>query len=208
MHLFLEGPVQTGKSTLIRQCIAPYIGRIGGFSSQRLWQASRPCGYRLAPADELELDAAFAPDAPGIFLWHNRDSSYKDPSVFETLGVRLLEQSGDKPVILLDEIGGSELLVPAFRKKLYQILSGQTPCLGVIKLASKASFMSRAAGYSGEVVDYNLQLRSDLEKLFHGEICPFEQEHREEIKRKIELFLERIFRDVETVRPSHQPSSL
>lgn len=200
MHLFLEGPIQTGKSTLIRQCIAPYIHQIGGFSSQRLWQDSLPCGYRLAPADELALDAPFTPDVSGLFLRHRQGaSSYKDLSVFETLGVKLLAQSKDKPLILLDEIGGSELLVPAFREKLYEILAGDVPCLGVIKLTSKAGSMSKAAGYPEELVDYNIQLRRDLEKTFHGEIFPFQRERRDELKGKIELFLETIFSNTEAV---------
>lgn len=193
MHLFLEGPVRTGKSTLIRQCIAPYIRQIGGFSCQRLWQDARPCGYRLAPADELALDAPFTPDAPGIFLRHSPQPPHKDLSVFDTLGVKLLEESEGRPLILLDEIGGSELLVPSFREKLYEILAGETPCIGVIKLSSKAGSMSRAAGYPGEIVDYNLQLRRELEERFGGEICLFQRERREELKSKIEVFLQRIF---------------
>jgi guanylate kinase len=35
-HLFLEADSGAGKSTLIRKIIAPYIDKIGGFTSQRL----------------------------------------------------------------------------------------------------------------------------------------------------------------------------
>lgn len=199
MHLFLEGPVQTGKSTLIRQCISPYMDQIGGFSSQRLWQNGRPRGYRLAPAGERALDAPLDLNVSGIFTCHSSQGSRKNPLVFEILGVELLEKAKGTSLILLDEIGGAELLVPAFRQKLYEILAGPVPCIGVIKLADKAGFMSRAAGYPGEVVDYNLQLRRDLTESFHGEICPFSPDRRNVIKHKIELFLERIFNHVETV---------
>ena len=193
MHLFLEGPVQTGKSTLIRECIAPYIDQIGGFSSQRLWQDEKPCGYRLAQASELSLDAVYHPGLSDVFTYHNGDAFKKDPSVFIKRGVEFLEQAGDKPLILLDEIGGSELLVPEFRNKLYEVLSGATCCIGVLKLADKAAFMSRAAGYPGEVVDYNRQLRKDLSDKFGAKILSFRIEEKNALKQEIEKFLEGIF---------------
>lgn len=193
MHLFLEGPVQTGKSTLIRECISPYMKEVGGFSSQRLWHEGKACAYRLVPPEELQLDRPYSRKLSGIFTGHIGELLLKDPSVFETLGVRLLSQSTEKSLILLDEIGGSELLVPAFREKLYQVLAGPVPCIGVLKLSSKASFMSRTTGYSGEVVEYNQQLRRDLKERFDAEILSFDRESLEDIRRQIEMFLERIF---------------
>lgn len=199
MHLFLEGPVRTGKSTLIRQCIAPYLHQIRGFSCQRLWLDGTPSGYRLAPAEETALDAPLLPDTPDIFLSYQNNPPKKDPSVFAGLGTMLLEQAKGAPLILLDEIGGSELLVPAFRKKLYEILSGPSPCIGVLKLASKAGSMSKAAGYPGTIVEYNLRLRRDLKEVFSGEICYFEPERREDVKTRIESFLKPIFNGTQAV---------
>lgn len=193
MHLFLEGPVQTGKSTLLRECLAPYPKQLGGFSSQRLWQESLPCGYRLTPACEFHLDADYHPDLKGVFMYHFGEVSQKDPSVFQSYGVQLLKDAENSQLILLDEIGGSELLVPAFRNRLYQILSGPTPCIGVLKLSSKASFMSQAAGYPGEVVDCNLQLHEKLNQIPGCRILSFSRENRSYLKREIEKFLEEIF---------------
>lgn len=199
MHLFLEGPVKTGKSTLIRRCIAPYMNRIGGFSSQRLWLKGKPCGYRLTGADVLDLDAPFDETLSGLFIWHTEQDSGKNPLVFETLGVRLLEEAKNSSLILLDEIGGSELAVPCFRTKLYEILEGSVPCIGVLKLASKASFMTKAAGYPDLVLDCNEQLRRDLTSRFHGSIYAYEPERQDFLEREIKSFLERIFSRTETV---------
>ena len=50
-HLFLEGPIQTGKSTLLRRLLAPYKDQIGGFASQRMLNDDgRTIGYRIGPA--------------------------------------------------------------------------------------------------------------------------------------------------------------
>ena len=49
--LMLEGPIQTGKSTLIRTMLGDHLPKCGGFTSQRLIDASgRTKGFRLCPA--------------------------------------------------------------------------------------------------------------------------------------------------------------
>lgn len=193
MHLFLEGPVKTGKSTFLRNCLHIYMDRIGGFSCQRLWQDGSPCGYRLTPADETALDAEFSPDLSGIFTCHTNQVSKKDPSVFETLGVSLLEEAEKKDLILLDEIGGSELLVPDFRKTLYRILNGPVPCIGVLKLPASARFMQKMSGYPAEVSAYNLALREWLLQRPDVGIFTFSKESADSLHHEIQEFLERIF---------------
>lgn len=199
MHLFLEGPAKTGKSTLIRECIAPFISQIGGFSSQRLWQNGRPCGYRLTSAAELCLDKEYNPQMRHVFTWHDGKTSHKAPEIFETFGIALLSKASEKKLILLDEIGGSELLVPSFREKLYQTLDGPIPCIGVLKLSDKAKFMSKAAGYPGEVVRYNEHLREYLLEHCGTRILSYNKEYRDSLKEEILLFLKEIFHDMETL---------
>lgn len=193
MHLFLEGPVQTGKSTLIRECIKPHIHKVGGFSCQRLWQGGIPCGYRITSPRELQLDAPYSPDLSGIFLYHFGSESRKEPSVFETLGISMLEQTQGCSLILLDEIGGSELLIPSFRTKLYEVLAGPIPCIGVLKLASKAKFMGKTAGYPGTVVEFNKQLRKDLREKFSASVLTYDPACIDARKEEIQRFTERIF---------------
>lgn len=193
MHLFLEGPVKAGKSTFLRKNLHIYSEFIGGFSCQRLWENGQPCGYRLVPADEQDLDAEFSPELAGIFTCHTRQLSMKDPSVFETLGVSLLKQAADKKLILLDEIGGSELLVPPFRQALYEVLDGPVPCIGVLKLPASAQFMQRASGYPAEVTAQNRVLRETLSHRQDVSLLPFSRENTARLQREIDCFLGGIF---------------
>ena len=191
-HLFLEGQVQAGKSTLIRKCLEPYIDIVGGFSSQRIrGKDDRILGYRLVPAEDFLLDTDDAPDISGVFLYHNKDINKKDPRVFETLGVDLLSPTQNKQLILLDEIGGSELLVPEFKSELYDVLGGDIPCIGVIKLNSKAKFMSDTAGYPGKVVEANARLRQDLTDKFNARIINFDKDSAKIAEQEIKEFLEK-----------------
>ncbi|NLF46726.1 MAG: hypothetical protein GX578_00235 [Clostridiales bacterium] len=185
-HLFLEGQIRTGKSTLLRDCLRPYRDNIGGFCSQRLIDENGEAfAYRITDAGILDVEASYSPYLEHIFAIRSDKGAQKDMEVFEKCGVKLLKEARKKNLILLDEIGGSELLVPAFRDELYNVLGGDIPCIGVIKLNEKAKFMSREAGYPGIVADLNAQLRKDLIRRFDARIIPFD----ESSKRDIEEFI-------------------
>lgn len=195
-HLFLEGPIQMGKSTLLRELLSPYKDMIGGFASQRMLNdEGRTIGYRIGPADSTTLTIHFSEGIklPGIFrIIHEDGTSEKFPEAFDRYGVSLLKASEGKKLILLDEIGGAELLSSEFSRTLYDTLAGDTPCIGVIKLNSKASFMSKTAGYSSTVAEYNARLREKILNEYGGRILPFERGNNE-LKKEAEEFLCGIF---------------
>lgn len=195
-HLFLEGPIQMGKSTLLRELLSPYKDMIGGFASQRMLNDDgRTIGYRIGPADSTTLTIPFTEgrDLPGVFrIIHEDGNSEKFPEIFDTCGIELLDAAKGKKLILLDEIGGAELLNTGFREALYDVLAGETPCIGVIKLNSKASFMSKTAGYSSTVAEYNARLREKILNEYGGRILPFERGDNK-LKKEAEEFLCGIF---------------
>ena len=195
-HLFLEGPIQMGKSTLLRELLRPYKDMIGGFASQRMLNdEGRTIGYRIGPADSTTLTIPFTEgcDLPGVFrIIHEDGNSEKFPEVFDTYGIELLDAAKGKKLILLDEIGGAELLNTDFREALYDVLAGETPCIGVIKLNSKASSMSKTAGYSSIVTEYNKSLREKILNEYGGCILPFRR-NDDGLKKETEEFLCGIF---------------
>jgi hypothetical protein len=151
-NLFFEGPVRTGKSTILRRALLPYLPDLGGFVVQRLLDNDGvPMAYRLMGMEEirqagfdtetqfLSVDAPYPqPEdeiAANIFLWSSPRRI--DTNVFETFGVDCLKASTNK-VILLDEIGGVDLLCPGFLAALRTVLSSDTPCIGVLKELEKA----------------------------------------------------------------------
>ena len=111
---FYEGPIQTGKSTLIREFLRETYGRqlkgVAGFTSQRVIDSEgRLLGFCLAPAN-AEISAA-SPDGE-FFKKFGPDGVEVCMDVFENAGVRFLDEafakakSGEARIILLDEIGG------------------------------------------------------------------------------------------------------
>lgn len=160
-NLFIEGPIQTGKSTTIRKVLkeafGPELDGAAGFTSQRIIDAeSRLLGFRLAQANAgltVTTDAALLIDEVGyphldnVFKWFTSSGPRVDMSVFETAGIEYLEdaftraKSGQARLVLLDEIGGHELKCDAFRRRLYELLDSDIPCVGVIKSPANTKHM-------------------------------------------------------------------
>lgn len=195
-HLFLEGPVRTGKSTLIRECIASYRDEIGGFCCVRLLDdAGDIVGYRLAPADHVPVDEKYSAGAENVFIEFGDDAHCPEDAegrcgsgthmvtkhleVFDDAGASYLADTEGKRLMLLDEIGGFELKSASFRDALYDLLGSGIPCIGVLKGARTPS-----------APEENAKLKTDLKTRFDAEILQYCPEDKTAIKRKIDDFLE------------------
>jgi len=173
-HLFLEGPVRTGKSTLLLECISDIREYAGGFCCIRLTDSSGNVrGFRLAPPDADYREQPYDSSLPDIFLESGPDGMKKHPEVFETSGIDYLRKSTGKKFILLDEIGGFELMSSPVRSEYYRILDSGIPCLGVIKSAANTGTMIRRSGFAAEIAAANAQLRRDLVTGFSAEIIEY-----------------------------------
>lgn len=187
--LFLEGPIQTGKSTLIRNVLET-LGEgsgVAGFISQRLTAPDSNDGtddtvaFRIAPAGEPLTrpvkDIISWPNpgeeeclAKGVFKYFDKDGVTKHPKVFQGIGLSYLTKSVDSSkLILLDEIGGHELDVPEYRKALYEVLASGKPCIGVIKHPESTKRMD--AG----LVELNAELHRIITDDLGGRILYFDR---------------------------------
>lgn len=213
-HLFLEGPIQTGKSTLIQRVLNRWREthedfRVAGFQSQRVTdEDGRTIAFRIGPvpgtslsigAKELDYDPETEPDpaSRGFFKCFTSRGVDVYQQVFDSLGVKYLrEAAASEPhVILLDEIGGSELLCDGFRDELYRVLGGTVPCVGVIKAGMSAVRMNMSGKYrpggrdNKTFMEYSADLRRDFEdKLL---IADFEsRDDSEKVEELLESFLQ------------------
>ncbi len=181
-HLFLEGPIREGKSTLLRKVLKPYMRHVGGFASQRLVLPDGTTrAFRIGPADKTGLTAPFTENitggCDGVFRINSADSAgSKFPGVFDTDGVRYLTDTAGKKIMLLDEIGGAEMLSEPFMAALYGLLAGGIPCIGVLKRNKNAAFMSRTAGYAGSIGQLNAELREKIINEYNGKILSFRRD--------------------------------
>lgn len=175
-HLFLQAPVQSGKSTLLQEAMEPYRQYIGGFVSQRLKdEALNTVGFRLADYNEYpKLTAPFCDSLSDIFLKRTADETFFDLSVFENRAIKIIEDTKkDKKLILLDEIGGGELKSEIFRDYLYKLLGENNNCIGVLKIPKAAANTGRGIGTPLE--DVNLMLYHKMEE-YNTEFMDYNRE--------------------------------
>lgn len=194
-HLFLEADSGTGKSTLIRKLIAPYINEIGGFTSQRLQNDSNETiAFRIVPAQDLRLAIPYEDTPESIFRIINDDvRGLNKPDIFESEGLKYLTNNSGKKLILLDEIAGIELRNDAFREKLHEVLAGNIPCIGVIKQNQKAAKMSCQDGKTHITVRYNLELREKMLTEYGCRILQFERDN-DAVEAEVTRFINKIFK--------------
>jgi len=146
-RLFLTGPIGCGKSTAIAQALGERTQQCGGFLTRRHREPNLHFTLESPDGQHSETFLDFSSGEPQLNL-----------DVFSRLGVSLLR--GD--IMVLDEIGGIELLCPDFSAALEQLLQQDIPMIGVLKGIGPAGALIEALGLSEEYTHAADYLRSLL----------------------------------------------
>lgn len=137
-RLFLTGPMGFGKSTVIEKALGYRLSRCGGFLTRRTRDESgRVISFSLASPDGTQKET---------FLDFSSGKPELDRDVFSRLGTKLL--NGE--FLVLDEIGGVELLCPEFTAALEKALKSGVPILGVMKGEGPAGKLVETLGLTEE----------------------------------------------------------
>jgi len=150
-NLFLTGPIGSGKSTSIATALGDRISGAGGFLTVRQRdETGRAVAYWLQKCDgsgrQCIIDYSAKP-----YTMHL--------AVFENFGAELLEQAKQYDYVVLDEIGGFEVLSDAFMEALMQLLESGIPCIGVMKGVAPANKMIQKLGLGDAYVQKAEALR-------------------------------------------------
>ena len=131
MHIFISGPRNIGKSTLVRRT----VGRLTDHFELK------PGGFSTYPGLGNDLDIYMSPyceirkynDLHRIAK-RNLHKVVGIPEVFNTLGVSILHNSQEyADLICMDELGFLENDALQFQTAVVECLNGNIPILGVIK---------------------------------------------------------------------------
>lgn len=137
-RLFLTGPMGRGKSTVIERALSNALPRCGGFRTRR---ETGPEGHALR---------FFLESPDGVrretFLELSSGTPEVNMAVFSGPAVAMLKG----PFLVLDEIGGVELLCPEFTAALETVLHSSVPILGVMKGEGPAGALVTALGLTEE----------------------------------------------------------
>ena len=201
--LFLSGTIGAGKSTLIRECLLPYLPVVGGFYVQRILKDGQLIAFRFRPvsADEayrLSLAVDNLEGLDNLFLYADQHSGWlRNEQVFIESGVNCLQQSLKKnnKLILLDELGGIELHIPAFMAEVYRIFNSSIPVLGVIKAPANAQILEKAETGRG-VIDVNRSFIEYVNNLQKTKLINLDHENRDALAVTVRNFVEEACNDL------------
>lgn len=205
-HLFLTGPSGAGKSTLLKEELARCGVKVSGFFTQRqISPAGETLGFLLLPWASSCSGAAvinipsedraghsrplFPGAADSLFIWKTSQGRIFRPEVFASLGIQLL--SAPAPFLCLDELGGGELLVPALRQRLYDLLETHPCCLGVLKTPASLSSMRTRVTLASGAEEELAQLYAYLESRRDCHILPVTADSREQARMSVRSFLQK-----------------
>lgn len=129
----LTGRPGTGKTSLVRQAVAEFEGRAGGFYTEEIRSQGTRLGFKLVALDgneailsHIDFDKRFRVGKYGV-----------DVSSLDRVGVSALRRAAQQDdLIVVDEIGKMELLSADFRDVVLKIIGGAKRVLGTIMLDS------------------------------------------------------------------------
>lgn len=151
-RLFLTGPIGCGKSTAIETALGNRLPCCGGFRTRRgQMKEGHPVNFVLESPDG-KSQAVFLDFSKGVPELHLE--------VFTDFGIPMLRGE----VLILDEIGGVELLCPEFVTALEAVLCSDIPILGVMKGEAPAGTLVKALGLTQQYTAAAHRLRRWMEK--------------------------------------------
>jgi nucleoside-triphosphatase len=129
--LLLTGAPGTGKTTIIREAISASKAKAGGFYTQEIRQGGVRLGFEI-----ITLDGHRAILAHADFRGPQRVGKYGvDVAALDRVAVPAMRQAiRECEVVVVDEIGRMELLSPAFRDALLEVLNSGRRLIGTIML--------------------------------------------------------------------------
>lgn len=183
-HLFLQGDIDIGKSTIIRDCVRPFLKDIGGYYTVKLFVDNKKSGFAIRPVKndiyyQLRLDVDDICKVPGLFMCKNKGDFGFKTDIFVNKATNYLTNSFDKKLIIIDEIGGLELKSSKFIKILSKILKGDIPILGVIKAKKNLLRLSKSAKFN---IRFCMQFLNELYSCDHIKILNVEKHNRKKVK--------------------------
>ena len=157
-HIFLTGEKRVGKSTLIRNYLNQFPGKVGGFRTVRTDEVYGRFAVHLLKG------GASCGDENLLFFCPPPKDDREVVARFEALGCAALEDAAEYDLILMDELGPTEVQAEGFRNRVLEVLNGDVPVIGVLQKAESDFLKQIAAHPKVDIVEVTMENRDLLAK--------------------------------------------
>lgn len=124
-NIFLTGKSGSGKSTILKKLIEKMDCSTGGFIENKTFENNKTI---------YEIKSLYDGCSGVIGIVSGEKKFRINPSIFETLGVKILSDSlKDSDVIIIDELGFFESSCKKFIMSVNKALDSKKPVIGVLK---------------------------------------------------------------------------
>ncbi|WP_430601916.1 hypothetical protein IGJ02_002051 [Enterococcus sp. DIV0724b] len=191
-NFFLEGDKFIGKSTLLREVIMATGKSVSGFYvNRRINDQGHIVGFELRAAKEWgQQTPDMTPIADHCFIHTEKGRRTRNLQVFETFGKALLKEAKNDTadIILLDEIGGIELLSSPFKVELLTLIQQPKKILGVFKSEENYHKQKKYTLEKLEIGQQRVMLRQEILKE-NGQILKLNEHNYSIVKNQLLKFL-------------------
>lgn len=165
-HVFLTGPKQIGKSTLLMKVLAQYKGQVGGFRTIKTKKyLTDRYSVHFCPMGET-----FFPDQNNLlFLCGKTDT--ETIARFNRLGHTLRSPSNEASLFVMDELGPHETHAIVFCDTILSLLDGPVPIFGVLQAPAASYWPDIIQHPAVQILEVTTNNRNDPE--FIEEILSF-----------------------------------
>ncbi|MGX6979869.1 nucleoside-triphosphatase [Vagococcus elongatus] len=163
--LFLTGPSGVGKSTLIKKEINRQQVSVGGFFVERVYtKQGKLSAFELCSANTLDL--SFMSQKCHQFIQFDDTGTHWKLEIFSYFGRQLLRQAAQQSpdIILLDEIGGIELMCLDFKGELMSLFKKPVKIIGVFKSEENYLRQKKNSPMTFNVDKEREQIMNEIEK--------------------------------------------
>lgn len=186
-NLFLTGAAGAGQSEIIRAALGARGAYAGGYVTHDVFDETG----KLTGRDLLPAAAAFGVQGykPTHFLDYVGRQAFSDNEVFRETGVRLLQEAEYYPYVMMDEIGGYELIIPQFRTALLDVLNSDLPCIGVLIDDANGEALRSSLGLGEKYSAYRRALKTALENSRDTLVLELKLLNKSKVKTAVEAWV-------------------
>ena len=185
---FLTGDSGIGKSTLLIDVIKKNQLLLSGFFVHRVLNKKHEIeGFELCSANSVYQDRH---NREGTrFIWKNKIEHVYDSTVFSKLGIELLKATFKETnsVILLDEIGGVELIEKDFFIELLKVLELPNKIIGVFKSNKNYNQQQKTHTDDLKMIHHRQQLENKINE--QGLLVELTEENRQQVEQQLKKFM-------------------